>query len=146
MTSTDDEDPQGGLVQRIEVLLSSLTAIVSARAILDDAKGAQVHIIATTELPVSEVSRAVMSVLTWGLGFEVSSNQITVVQSRLSRDELHALLGPGTANSAPTTVEPETADPPPAPVEPETADLPPEGWMIEDQRPPRVDPESPRPR
>ncbi len=134
MTSTDDQTLDGGLVQRIEVLLSSLTAIVSARAVLDDEKGAQVHIIATTELPVSEVSRAVMSVLTWGLGFEVPSNQITVVQSRLSRDELFALLGPGTADSAP------------GPVEPETADLPPEGWMIEDQHSPPVDPESPRPR
>ena len=146
MTATYDQSPEGRLVQRIEVLLSSLTAIVSARAILDDEKGPQVHIIATTELPVSEVSHAVMSVLTWGLGFEVPSNQITVVQSRLSRDELHALLGPGTANSAPTPVELETADRPPAPVEPVTADLPPEGWMIEDQHSPPADPESPRPR
>ncbi len=146
MTSTDDQSPEGGLVQRIEVLLSSLTAVVSARVVLDEEKGPQVHIIATSELPVSDVSRAVRSALTWGLGFEVQSTQITVVQSRLSRDELHALLGPGTADSAPTPVEPETADPPPAPVEPETADLPPEGWMIKDQHSPPADPESPRPR
>ena len=114
MTATDNQDPEGGLVQRVEVLLSSLTAVVSARVILDEEKGAQVHIIATSEIPVPEVSRAVMSALTWGLGFEVPSNQITVVQSRLSREELKALLGS------------ETADPPPSPAAPEkpTTDRP----------------------
>ena len=56
------------------MLLSSLTAVVSARVILDEEKGAQVHIIATSEMPVSEVSQAVMSALTWGLVFEVPSN------------------------------------------------------------------------
>ena len=114
MTPTDNQDPEGGLVQRVEVLLSSLTAVVSARVILDEEKGAQVHIIATSEMAVSEVSRAVMSALNWGLGFEVPSNQITVVQSRLSHGELKDLLGS------------ETADPPPSPAAPEkpTTDRP----------------------
>ena len=98
MTLSDNQDPEGGLVQRVAVLLSSLTAVASARVILDEEKGAQVHIIATSEMPVSEVSRAVMSALTWGLGFEVPSNQITVVQSRLSREELKALLVSETAD------------------------------------------------
>ncbi len=114
MTPTGNQDPEGGLIQRVEVLLSSLTAVVSARVILDEKKGAQVHIIATSEMPVSEVSQAVMSALTWGLGFEVPSNQITVVQSCLSREELKALLLS------------ETADPPPSPAGPEkpTSDRP----------------------
>ncbi len=98
MTSTDNQSDVGGLVQRVEVLLSSLTAVVSARVILDQAKGAHVHIIATAELPVSEVTRAVMSALTWGLGFEVPSDHITVVQSRLSREQLRALLLSETAD------------------------------------------------
>ena len=120
MTPNGDQTADGGLTQRVEVLLASLTAVVSARVILDEEKGAQVHIIATSELPVSEVSRAVMSALTWGLGFDVPSNQITVVQSRLSREELHALLTSETADPRPAPVEPEMADPPPAPPEPES--------------------------
>ena len=114
MTPTDNQDPEGGLVQRVEVLLSSLTAVVSARVILDEEKGAQVHIIATSEMPVSEVSQAVMSALTWGLGFEVPSSQITVVQSRLSRKELKALLGSETADSPASAAKPAkpTSDPP----------------------------------
>ncbi len=113
MTSTDNHSPVGGLVQRVEVLLSSLTAVVSARVILDQAKGAHVHIIATAELPVSEVTRAVMSALTWGLGFEVPSDHITVVQSRLSREELRALLLSETADpsSNPVTTEHPPAGP-----------------------------------
>ena len=106
MTPTDNQDPEGGLVQRVEVLLSSLTAVASARVILDEEKGAQVHIIATSEMPVSEVSRAVTSALTWGLGFEVPSNQITVVQSSLSREELKALLLSETADSPPSPAAP----------------------------------------
>ena len=111
MTPTDDRAPEGGLVQRVEVLLSSLTAVVSARVVLDEEKGAQVHIIATSEMPVSEVSRAVMSALTWGLGFEVPPNQITVVQSRLSREELKALLGSEKADLDPSLTAPEDSPP-----------------------------------
>ena len=114
MTPTDNQDPEGGLVQRVEVLLSSLTAVASARVILDEEKGAQVHIIATSEMPVSEVSRAVTSALTWGLGFEVPSNQITVVQSSLSREELKALLLSETADSPPSPAAPGEADDRPA--------------------------------
>ena len=123
MTPTDDQDPEGGLVQRVEVLLSSLTAVVSARVVLDEEKGAQVHIIATSEMPVSEVSQAVMSALTWGLGFEVPSSQITVVQSRLSRKELKALLGSETADSPASAAAPEkltTDRPDPKPSVPDT--------------------------
>jgi len=111
VTPTDDRVPEGGLVQRVEVLLSSLTAVVSARVVLDEEKGAQVHIIATSEMPVSEVSRAVMSALTWGLGFEVPPNQITVVQSRLSREELKALLGSEKADLQPSLTQPEDSPP-----------------------------------
>ena len=68
MTPTDNQSDVGGLVQHVEVRLSSLTAVVSARVILDQEKETHVHIIATAELPVSEVSRAVLSALTWGLG------------------------------------------------------------------------------
>jgi hypothetical protein len=98
MSPTDDQIEDGEVIERVELLLGSLTAVVSARVILDKEKGPQVHIMATSEMPVSEVSRAVMSALTWGLGFQVPSDHITVVQSRLSRDELHDLLGPEAAD------------------------------------------------
>jgi hypothetical protein len=117
MTPTDNQSDIGGLVQRVEVLLSSLTAVVSARVILDQEEGTHVHIIATAELPVSEVSRAVLSALTWGLGFAVQSNQITVVQSRLSREDLRSLLGPEMADPSPTSVAPES--PPTGPLDPQ---------------------------
>ena len=116
MTPSDNQSDVGGLVDRVEVLLSSLTAVVSARVILDQEKGAHVHIIATSELPVSEVSRAVMSALTWGLGFAVLANQITVVQSRLSREDLRSLLVPESADPSPTPVVPES--PPTGPLDP----------------------------
>ena len=131
MTPTDDRAPEGGLVQRVEVLLSSLTAVVSARVVLDEEKGAQVHIIATSEMPVSEVSRAVMSALTWGLGFEVPPNQITVVQSRLSREELKALLGSEKADLDPSLTAPE--------------DSPPEVSAPEDSAPEKAAPDPPEP-
>ena len=132
MTPTDDRAPEGGLVQRVEVLLSSLTAVVSARVVLDEEKGAQVHIIATSEMPVSEVSRAVMSALTWGLGFEVPPNQITVVQSRLSREELKALLGSEKADLDPSLTAPE--------------DSPPEVSAPEDSAPEKAAPDPPEPK
>ncbi len=119
MTPTETQHPEGGLVQRVEVLLSSLTAVVSARVILDEEKGPQVHIIATSEMPVSEVSQAVMSALTWGLGFEVPSNQITVVQSSLSREELKALLGSEGSDSSPFS--PARTEPTPEQAQPEDA-------------------------
>ena len=57
---------------------------------------------------MSEVSRAVMSALTWGLGFAVPANQITVVQSRLSREDLRSLLGPETADPSAIPAVPES--------------------------------------
>ncbi len=138
MTPTDDQDAAGGLVQRVEVLLSSLTAVVSARVIIDEEKGPQVHIIATDELPVSDVSHAVISALTWGLGFDVPSSQITVVQSTLSRDELKALLASQAADPPPAAVEPEMGDPPPTPVKPTAADAPPEPVQPETADPPHT--------
>ena len=144
MTPTDERSPDRELVQRVEILLSSLSAVVSARVVIDEEEGVQIHIVATSELPVSEVSEAVTSALTWGLGFDVPSNQITVVQSRLSREELQALSGLRTVDSAPTSVDPETTDPPPTSVEPETADPPPAPVEPETADPPPapVEPEA----
>jgi hypothetical protein len=93
MKTPDTETNEGDLVQRLELLLNSLTAVVSARVILDSETEPHVHILATAEIPLSEVSRAVTSALTWGFGFEVPPEQITIAQSRLSREELNILLG-----------------------------------------------------
>ena len=141
MTTTGDQDADGGLAGRVETLLSSLTAVVSARVVLDETAGAHVHIIATAEVPVAEVSRAVISALTWGLGLDVPSDNVTVVQSSLSRDELRALLlgsdmddppeipvvqeSPPAATpptASPPTASPPTASPPTVP--PPTASPP----------------------
>ena len=114
MTPTGSESADEGLVQRVEALLGSLTSVVSARVILDQEKGAHVHIIATSELSVAEVSRTVMSVLTWGFEVDMPADQITVVQSSLSSEELQALLGTTTTDPPPTPVVPENppTDPP----------------------------------
>lgn len=92
MTPAGAPGADGGLIQRVEALLESLTAVAAARVLFDEERGIQVHIIATSEMPVSEVSRAALSVLTWGLGFDVAPERVIVVQSRLSRDELNNLL------------------------------------------------------
>ncbi len=131
MTTTGDQGADEGLAGRVETLLGSLTAVVSARVVLDETAGAHVHIIATAEVTVAEVSRAVISALTWGLGLDVPSDNVTVVQSSLSRDELRALLlgsdvddppdvpvvqeTPPTASTptaSPPTASPLTASPP----------------------------------
>ncbi len=140
MTATDDLNADGGLAERVETLLGSLTAVVSARVIIDQAGGTHVHIIATAEVPVAEVSRAVMSALTWGLGLEVPSDNITVVQSRLSRDELRALLlGSKTADPPPTPIAPESPSPVPADSAPPVpADNPP---PVEVESPPTGSPD-----
>ena len=107
MTPIDDQSEDGGLVERVEALLSSLTSVVSARVMVDEAMGTHVHIIATSEVPVSEVSRSVMSALNWGLGFELPSDHVTVVQSRMSREELQALLSSEKAGPASIPAPPE---------------------------------------
>ncbi len=119
MTPIDDNSEDAELVERVEALLSSLTAVVSARVILDQTKGTHVHIIATSEVPVSEVSRSVMSALNWGLGFELPPDHITVVQSRLSRDELQALLSSEKAD--PSSIPAPAGSPPTGSTDPETA-------------------------
>ena len=52
MTTTGDQNADGGLAERVETLLGSLTAVVSARVVLDETAGAHVHIIATAEVRV----------------------------------------------------------------------------------------------
>ncbi len=110
------------LVQRVEAVLTSLNGVVSARIILDEEDGARVLIISTCEMPESEVSQAAVSALTWGFGLEVTSEQITVVQSRLSRDELSTLLGRKKSGSR-TTGSISDGDPPaPSSVKPSVPD------------------------
>jgi hypothetical protein len=101
MKPTGDTGRDEQFVERVEALLVSLTSVVSARVVLDAKRGTHVHILTTTEMPVSEVSRAVMSALTWEPGFAVRADQITVVQSRLSRRELRGLLGLETPDPEP---------------------------------------------
>ena len=91
----------GGILrQQAESLLESAGPIASAHMVLDNVKGCRIHVLATAEISRSEVSRVVMTLLEEGLGLRVRSDQITVAQSRLSREELDRVLRP-TAPSTP---------------------------------------------
>ena len=80
------------LRRQAESLLESTGPIASARIVLDDVQGFRIHVLATAEISESEVLRRVMAVLEKGLGLVVREDQITVAQSRLSREELNRVL------------------------------------------------------
>ena len=85
----------GGILRKqAESLLKSAGPIASAHMVLDNVKGCRIHVLATAEISRSEVSRVVMTLLEEGLGLRVRSDQITVAQSRLSREELDRVLRP----------------------------------------------------
>ena len=85
----------GGILrQQAESLLESAGPIASAHMVLDNVRGCRIHILATAELSRSEVSRMVITLLEEGLALRVRSDQITVAQSRLSREELERVLRP----------------------------------------------------
>jgi len=83
----------GTLRQQVESLLESAGPIASARIVLDDEQGFQIHILSTSEVSSLEVSRMVVTLLEEGLGLGVRSDQVTVAQSRLSAEELGRILG-----------------------------------------------------
>ena len=122
MTWTANLGVDEELVQRVEGFLMSMKAIVAARIILDEEEGAQVHIISTHEMPASEVSRAAVSALKWGLGLDVTSEQITVVQSHFSWDELSALMDRKKSGSRATGAVPEGSPPAPSGIKPSMPD------------------------
>ena len=85
----------GGILrQQAESLLESAGPIASAHMVLDNIEGCRIHVLATAELSRPEVSRMVITLLEEGLGLRVRSDQITVAQSRLSREELERVLRP----------------------------------------------------
>ena len=83
----------GVLRQQAESLLESTRVIASARIVLDNVEGFRIHVLAISEIPRSEVSRMVMTLLEENLGLRVRLDQITVAQSRLSAEELNRVLG-----------------------------------------------------
>ena len=87
-------DSGGILCQQAESLLESAGPIASAHMVLDNIEGCRIHVLATAELSRPEVSRMVITLLEEGLGLRVRSDQITVAQSRLSREELERVLRP----------------------------------------------------
>ncbi len=106
MARTSELSRDEEFARRAKALLESLAAVVSARVILDHEMPAQVHVLSTSAMPVSEVQAAVTSALLSGLGLSVPASRISVAQSRLTRDELYVLLGrvPGRpAEDRPTT-------------------------------------------
>jgi len=93
LTEPAGVDGSGRVLRRqAEALLESTGPIASARIVLDDVQGFRIHILATAEISESEVFRRVMTVLEKGLGLVVREDQITVAQSRLSREELDRVL------------------------------------------------------
>lgn len=116
MTPAGHPIPDDAMIQRAEALVESLTAVVSAWVLFDEEKGAEVHVFATEEMPVSEVSLAVMSALVGGLGLHVESGRVNVIQSRLPREELKSLLVPKKAESSTQEQGPDRVAPdPPSP-------------------------------
>ena len=102
----------GGILrQQAESLLESAGPIASAHMVLDNVRGCRVHVLATAELSRPEVSRMVITLLEEGLGLRVRSDQITVAQSRLSREELERVLRP-TSPSTPAEASPTTVSRP----------------------------------
>ena len=85
---------RGILRQKAESLLESASPVASARIVLDDVRGFRIHVLATAEMPIREVSRTVTTLLEEGLGLTVRPDQITVAQSRLSKEELRSVLAP----------------------------------------------------
>ena len=87
-----------------ESLLESVGAIVSACLVPDDASGFRIHVLATEEMPRGEVLQTVTTLLKKGFDLPVHSDQITVAQSCLPREELNRLLHP-TSSSMPLVDE-----------------------------------------
>ena len=106
------------LAWRAEALLKSLAAVVSARVVLDREMPAQVYVLSTSAVPVSEVHAAVTSALLSGLELWVPASRISIAQSRLTRDELYVLLGRDAAR--PAEDQPATSPTPGQEAAPET--------------------------
>ena len=96
--STGGAGSSGILRQQAESLLRSAGPIASARIALDRVQGFRIHILATAAKSKSEILEMVTTLLQERLGLRVRSDQITVAQSRLSREELDHILHP-TASS-----------------------------------------------
>ena len=96
--STGGAGSSGILRQQAESLLRSAEPIASARIALDRVQGFRIHILATAAKSKSEILEMVTTLLQERLGLRVRSDQITVAQSRLSREELDHILHP-TASS-----------------------------------------------
>ena len=105
------------MVQRAEALLESLTVVVSARVVQYAERPVQVHVLSSSEVPVSEVVQTVASALLTGLGLEVAASEISVAQSRLGADDLGRLLGRNVGQAAVQPASEPVAPPasPPAP-------------------------------
>jgi len=68
MTPTDDRSADTRFIKRVEVLLSSLTAVVSARVVLDEQEGPHIHVIAIRRRRQHATSispRATYSSMSW---------------------------------------------------------------------------------
>jgi hypothetical protein len=101
------------LRQRAESLLESERAIASARIVLDGSEGLRVHVLATAELSRADVAERVKALLDEHSDLQVSMGQITVVQSRLSEEELDRVLGrtsPRTSVTKDVTHAPQAAN------------------------------------
>ena len=111
-------DLGAGLHQQAESLLESARAIASARVVPDSVDGLRIHVLATSEMSRREVARMVKTLLEEGIDLDVRLDQITVVQSRLSEEELNRVLGRTSSISSPvpssTSTSPASSSAPPA--------------------------------
>ena len=94
-------DSLGKLRKQAESLLESAGPIACARIVLDNERGFRVHVLATAEISKSEVLLMVTTLLEEDFGLRVRLDQITVAQSRLSREELDRLLRRTSSSTTP---------------------------------------------
>jgi hypothetical protein len=102
----------GILRQQAESLLESAEPIASARIGLDNEQGFRIHVLATASPPKAEILQMVVDLLQEELGLRVRLDQITVAQSRLSREELDRILHPTSPSASADASTPADAPAP----------------------------------
>ena len=106
-----------GFHQQAESLLESARAIASARVVPDSVDGLRIHVLATSEMSRGDVARMVKTLLEEGIGLDVSLDQITVAQSRLSEQDLNRVLGRTSSSASPASPSATPTSPSTSPAE-----------------------------
>jgi len=110
MTVASEHSPVSNAAER---LIASLTGVVSARVVMNQAgEPLEIHVLATPDLHPKQIARNVESALTAGLGIEIDRRIISIAQVRETDDPVAVLqASPEPGAEAATPAPP--ADPEP---------------------------------